>query len=143
MTGVALKASSMQSITLVERVMMLFAALAMLTSMLGLFGLSAFQVARQKREFGLRLAIGASPQKLLVEVVSRELKLSGICVFVGLVASLLLSTVIAASLYGVERADLSSISLTVLVMLLASMLASLIPAWRASRTNPLTSLRAD
>jgi putative ABC transport system permease protein len=143
MTGAQLKASSAQSVTLLERVMLLFAALAMLTSMLGLFGLSAFQVARQKREFGLRLAIGAAPMKLLAEVMGRELKLSSICVLLGVLLSLMLSTVIAARLYGVERTDVSAISVTVLAMLFASLLATLVPAWRASRTNPLTSLRAD
>jgi putative ABC transport system permease protein len=141
-SGADLHAFAMQETTLLTRAVLSFALLALLTTALGLFGICAFAVARRRREFGLRMAIGAAPLSLVREVLRDNLKLSGICALLGLFAGYALSQIIATQLYGVSRLDWASAAGAVLVMLVMSALAALLPAHRASRTDPLVVLRA-
>jgi putative ABC transport system permease protein len=137
-----LHAFAMQETTLLTRTVLSFALLALLTTALGLFGLCAFAVARRGREFGLRMAIGAAPLSLVRDVIRDNLKLSSVCALVGLLAGYALSQIIATQLYSVSRLDWASAVGAVLVMLIISALAALLPAHRASRTDPLLVLRA-
>jgi putative ABC transport system permease protein len=141
-TGFDLRQSAMRDTTLMGRVVLCFASLALLTTALGLFGLCAFSVAKRKREFGLRLAIGAAPRSLIQEILRANLNLSMLCAGLGLVLGFFLSQLIAASLFGVARADWASALGAVISIAIISAAATFFPAWRASRTDPMEALRA-
>jgi putative ABC transport system permease protein len=141
-TGEQLRESSMQQNTLLSRVVMLFASLGLLTTMLGLFGLSAFSVAKQKREYGLRLAIGAAPMSLLRSVLGRSLIVSALCSLIGLCMGYGLSQLIASQLFGIERLDGVSMLGSLLCMVTVGGLATLVPALRASQTDPMVAMRS-
>jgi putative ABC transport system permease protein len=142
-TGNALLVRAANEITLLTRTVMSFAGLALLTTALGLFGLCAFSVSRRRREFGLRLALGAKPIALLTQVLRSNLKFSAVCALIGLALGYKLSDLIAASLFGVARTDGLSATFAVLTILVLSVLASLSPAWRATRVNPMLALRGE
>jgi putative ABC transport system permease protein len=142
-TGTQLRESAMRDATLLGRTVLTFAVLSVLTTALGLFGLCAFAVTRRKREFGLRLAIGASPTAVVREIVQTNLRLSGLCAAAGLVLGFFLSTLISSNLFGVARYDFASALGAALVIATISALASLLPAWRASQCDPLSALRAE
>lgn len=142
-SGNMLLVRTSREITLLTRTVMSFAGLALLTTALGLFGLCAFSVSRRRREFGLRLALGAKPTALLSHVLRSNLKFSAVCALIGLALGYQLSDLIAASLFGVTRADSLSAVFAVLTVLALSLLASLSPAWRATQVNPMLALRGE
>jgi putative ABC transport system permease protein len=141
LTGARLRDASIQDRINLSRVLTLFATLSVLTTALGLFSLSAYSVTKRVREFGLRLAVGAAPKRLLREVLFENLRFSGACAIAGLVLGALLSELVANKLYAVHWFDWRSALGAVALMQLVCVLAAAIPAWRASLTDPLTALR--
>lgn len=141
LTGARLRDASIQDRINLSRVLTLFATLAILTTALGLFSLSAYSVTKRVREFGLRLAVGAAPMRLLREVLFENLRFTGACAAAGLVLGALLSELVANKLYAVHWFDWRSAVAAALLIQLVCVLAAMIPAWRASRTNPMTVLR--
>jgi putative ABC transport system permease protein len=99
-------------------------------------------VAKQKREYGLRLAIGAAPVSLLKQVLGRSLKSNAIYAVIGLVLGFLLSKLITSQLFGIERLDPISMLLSLLAMVAVGALSTWVPALRASRTDPMEALRS-
>jgi putative ABC transport system permease protein len=142
-SGADLRASVMSTNTLMSRIAGSFAVLALLTTALGLFGLCAYAVARRQREFGLRLAIGAAPAEVLKDVLGRSLKLGAVCAVIGCGLGILQSKLIANWMFGVASYDAWSIVLSIGVMLTLIAAASFLPAWNASRTDPMIALRSD
>ena len=141
LTGARLRDASIQDRINLSRVLTLFATLAILTTALGLFSLSAYSVTKRVREFGLRLAVGAAPMRLLREVLFENLRFTGACAAAGLVLGALLSELVANKLYAVHWFDWRSAVGAALLIQLVCVLAAMIPAWRASRTDPMTVLR--
>ena len=141
LTGARLRDASIQDRINLSRVLTLFAILAILTTALGLFSLSAYSVTKRVREFGLRLAVGAAPMLLLREVMFENLRFTGACAGAGLVLGALLSELVASKLYAVHWFDWRSAVAAALLIQLVCVLAAMIPAWRASRTDPMTVLR--
>lgn len=141
LTGARLRDASIQDRINLSRVLTLFATLAVLTTALGLFSLSAYSVTKRIREFGLRLAVGAAPMRLLREVLFENLRFTGACAAAGLVLGALLSELVANKLYAVHWFDWRSAVGAALLIQLVCVLAAMIPAWRASRTDPMTVLR--
>ena len=141
LTGAGLRDASILDRINLSRVLTLFATLAILTTALGLFSLSAYSVTKRVREFGLRLAVGAAPMRLLREVMFENLRFSGACAAVGLVLGALLSELVVNKLYAVHWFDWRSALATVLLIQLVCVLAAMIPAWRASRTDPMAVLK--
>jgi putative ABC transport system permease protein len=141
LTGARLRDASIQDRINLSRVLTLFAALALLSTALGLFSLSAYSVAKRVREFGLRLAVGAAPMRLLREVLFENLRFTGACAAAGLVLGALLSELVANKLYAVYWFDWRSAVGAALLIQLVCVLAAMLPAWRASRTDPMTVLR--
>ena len=105
LTGARLRDASIQDRINLSRALSLFATLAILTTALGLFSLSAYSVTKRMREFGLRLAVGAAPMRLLREVLFENLRFSSACAAVGLVLGALLSELVANKLYAVHWFD--------------------------------------
>ncbi len=119
------------------------ALLALLLSAIGLYGLLAFMVAQQTREIGVRMALGAQRIIVLRDVMGRGLRLVGIGVLLGLPAALWASRLLGSMLYGISNTDPTSMLLAAVVLLAAGTLATLLPARRAIRVDPMIALRSE
>jgi predicted permease len=118
-----------------------FATLALLLAGLGLYGVTAYTVARRRTEIGIRMALGAVQTNVVRLVVSRAAKFVGIGLIVGTVASLWLSRFVASLLYGLESGDRMNVLGAVAVLAAVGIAAALLPAVSASRTDPAAVLR--
>ena len=121
----------------------LFAALALALGAVGVYGVVSYAVDRRRAEFGVRLALGASPQRVQRDVLWGALVpvLSGIGA--GLVMAALLGRAFSRFLYGVSPSDPASLAVAAGALLAAGLVAALVPAARAAHTNPIEALRAD
>ncbi|HEX6805892.1 MAG TPA: ABC transporter permease [Terriglobales bacterium] len=119
----------------------ILAGLALLLSAVGLYGVMSYSVAQSTRELGLRMALGADARNLLRLVMTRALRLTAAGVVFGAAAGLLLTRLLGQLLYKVSPYDPVVFGSALAVMTIASLAASLMPAWRASRTNPARVLR--
>ena len=120
-----------------------FAITAMLLAAIGLYGVLAYAVGQRTREIGIRLALGAKRAEVLRMVMSQAGKFVVIGVGLGLVAAVLASRLLRAQLFEVAPTDTTTYVLVAAGLLLVSLLASWIPARRASRIDPMTALRQD
>jgi len=121
----------------------LFAALAAALAAIGLYGTIAYTVSQRGREFGVRTALGARPRDLLSLVLREGVTLAALGIGIGIAASLALSRVLSSLLYGVGTADpLTYVTIVPAVGALA-LLASYLPARRASRVSPARVLRSE
>ena len=120
-----------------------FAALALVLAMVGLFGVLAYTVQRQVRDFGVRRALGATTRDLLLLVGGRAAKVIGVGAALGLVASPLVGRMLETMLFGVKPLDLATFALVTVIVAAAAVLAALGPAWRASRVDAASALRME
>jgi macrolide transport system ATP-binding/permease protein len=116
--------------------------LALLLAAVGLYGVMSYSVAQSARELGLRMALGADAANLLRLVISRGLRLTAGGILFGAVAALALTRLLGQLLYNVSSHDPVVFGLAVAVMTTTAIFACLLPAWRASRTDPARVLRA-
>jgi putative ABC transport system permease protein len=119
----------------------LFGALAGLLAMIGVYGVMAYNVRRQRREFGIRVALGASQASVRNLVIGRGLALSIAGVAVGATLAWLLSGVLAALLNDVKPTDVTVFIATALGVIVLATLASYLPARAAARVDPMLALR--
>ena len=119
----------------------LFALAALLLAVLGIYGVLSYSVNERTKEIGLRLALGADASDTVRLVLRRSVTLVAAGGAVGLVASLLLTRSLSGVLYGVGPFDLPSFAAAVTALLVAGALASVLPAWRTTRVDPLVTLR--
>jgi ABC-type antimicrobial peptide transport system permease subunit len=131
--------------TAVQRiaVMMLgvFGGLALFLAAIGLYGVMSYTVSQSTRELGLRMALGADASNLLRLVMSQGLALTAGGVALGAVAALGLTRLIGNLLYKVSPRDPLAFGTAFAVMAVASLAACFLPAWRATRTDPVRALR--
>jgi putative ABC transport system permease protein len=118
-----------------------FAGLALFLAAIGVYGVLAYAVARRSHEIGIRMALGATRKGVLRLVVGRGLKLALIGVAVGIGGSLLLTRFLVSLLYGVKPTDPLTIVAVSLTLTAVALLASYIPARRATKVNPIVALR--
>jgi putative ABC transport system permease protein len=126
--------------------MLLFAAFAFVAIALaavGVFGVIAYSIASRTREIGVRMALGATPQRLVADVVRRGMMLTGTGMAIGLAGALASGRVLATLLYGLPATDWVTLTLTVLGFAAVAFGASYLPARRAARIDPLTALRQE
>jgi predicted permease len=121
----------------------LFGAIGLVLGALGLYGVLSYLVNQRTREIGVRLALGAQRRDVLKMVVVRGLALAGIGIAVGLVGALVLTRVMQGVLYGVTSTDPLTFGAVAVVLLIVASAASLIPALRATRVDPLVALRSE
>jgi macrolide transport system ATP-binding/permease protein len=133
--------SALRSQQIAVALLSIFAGLALLLAAVGLYGVMSYSVSQSTRELGLRMALGARPTHLIRLVLSHGLLLTAIGVVVGAAAALLLTRLFATMLYKVSPRDPLAFGLALLVMTTASFAACFVPAWRATRTNPVRALR--
>jgi predicted permease len=120
-----------------------FAASALGLAVLGIFGVTAWFVARRAREIGIRVALGAVPSAVAGLVLRRALLLSLLGVAIGLPAALAATRVLQSQLYGVTLGDPVTLAGTAVVFMTAAVTAAAVPLWRALRIPPTDALRAD
>ena len=118
-----------------------FGGLALLLAGIGLYGVMSYAVSQSTREFGLRMALGARASDLLRLIMSQGLLLTMVGVLVGGSAALALSRLLGYLLYRVSPRDPVTFATAMLVMVVASAGACFLPAWRATRINPIRALR--
>jgi ABC-type antimicrobial peptide transport system permease subunit len=121
----------------------LFGGLASLLAGLGLYGVTAYAVARRRTEIGIRMALGAAPAGVVRLVLSRVSMLVGIGVLVGAGLSLWASKFVATLLYGLEPRDPVTFVGAVVTLAAVGVVAGWLPAWRASRIDPAEVLRSE
>jgi macrolide transport system ATP-binding/permease protein len=117
--------------------------LALLLAGIGLYGVMSYAVSQSTRELGLRMALGAGSSDLLRLVVSQGLALMAIGVLLGVTVALSLTRLLGSYLFRVSPRDPVAFGCAFGVMLLAALAACLLPAWRATRTDPMRALRAE
>jgi predicted permease len=121
----------------------LFAGLALVLAAIGTYGVLSYLVTRQSQEIGIRMALGADRRAILAQFLGRGLALAGTGVVAGLAGALLLSRLIRSLLFGISPDDPFTLALVAGVMIVVSVLACVVPAWRATRVDPLVVLRAS
>ena len=119
------------------------AAIALLLSGIGIYGLLAYTVVQRAREIGVRMALGAEPAGVARMIVSQAMRLAAIGVIPGIVVAYLAARGMRALLFGVAPADPSTVLTAVGLVLVMTLAGSLVPVLRAVRVNPLLALRAD
>ncbi|HVQ15394.1 MAG TPA: ABC transporter permease, partial [Vicinamibacterales bacterium] len=120
-----------------------FASGSLLLAAVGLYGLLAFTVRERRREIAVRLALGAEPQWIRRMVVGQGLKLVSIGLVVGAIGSYLAARAVASLLYQTESHDPVTFATVPAVLALTALLACALPAYRASRVEPISALRAE
>jgi putative ABC transport system permease protein len=120
-----------------------FAAIALVLSLLGIYGVLAYAVAQRTREIAVRMALGASRKVVLLRTLRYALTVAVTGVAGGLIASIGLTHFLNSLLYGVKPLDSATIAGAALVLLCCSALAALIPAQRAASIDPMRALRAE
>jgi predicted permease len=120
-----------------------FAVLATLLAVVGLYGVLAFIVTRRTREIGIRMALGARQGSVVRMVLGETMLVIFGGVIAGVVASFLGGRYVETQLFGLKAADPPVFAISVAVLVSASLVAAFIPAWRASRIDPLHALRYE
>ena len=120
-----------------------FGVLALILTLIGLYGVISYSVSRRTREFGIRIALGAHRAEVFRMVVSEGLRLTILGMILGILAALVCARFIAEQLFGVSPSD--PVTFTAIAGLIAgtAALACYIPARRATRVDPMTALRED
>lgn len=121
----------------------LFSLLGIVLGTVGVYGVASFAVQRRQAEFGIRLALGATPRRLMGDVVQSGMLPVVRGVIVGSAVAFLGSTLLAGFLFGVEPTDPLSLGAAAVALLVTGCGASFLPAWRASATDPAVSLRSE
>jgi hypothetical protein len=120
-----------------------FALVALLLAGFGVYGVVAYSVERRRREIGLRLALGSTPAAVLRLVLEQVLRVTAMGIACGLAGSLLGGRAIAGLLYGVNLSSPILLGAVALLLSITTTAASLLPAWRASRTDPGLALSGE
>ena len=136
-------ASSLGQHRFSAQLMVAFAVLALLLAAIGIYGVLAYFVGQRTREIGVRMALGASPESVVLMVMRQGMRPIIVGMVLGLAGSLTFSRLLARLVYGVSTVDPLVFVAVPAVLLVTACLASALPARRATRVDPLTALRYD
>jgi len=126
-----------------SRLLGTFSFVALLLAVLGIYGVMAFTVVQRTREIGIRLALGAQSEHILASVLKRSAMMAGFGIALGVGGALAVTRVLKAFLFEVEPTDPSTFLIISILLAAAAMLASYLPARRASRIDPINALRYE
>ena len=118
-----------------------FAGVALALASIGIYGLLAFMVGQRSREIGLRMALGARPSDILKLIVIKGVILAGVGIIIGVILSASTASMMASLLYGVRPHDPAVFVVVPLLLFAVALLASYVPAWRATKVDSMTALR--
>jgi putative ABC transport system permease protein len=121
----------------------LFAAVALLLTAIGLYGLVAYSVSLRTQEIGIRMALGAQTRQVLSLVIGQGIKLTLIGLALGVTVSMILTRWLASLLFNVSPTDALTFVLVAALLLFVALLACWIPARRATRVDPMIALRSE
>jgi putative ABC transport system permease protein len=120
-----------------------FAGLALLLASLGLYGVLAYLVTLRTRELGIRVALGAGSSDVLRLVVGQGLRMTGLGIGIGLAGALLLTRLMQSLVFGISTSDPATFAAVVVTLALVALLASYVPARRATKVDPMQALRTE
>jgi ABC-type antimicrobial peptide transport system permease subunit len=120
-----------------------FAGIAVVLASIGVYGVIAYTVGQRRREFGIRLALGARPVEIVRDVLMRGLALCAAGSVVGLIAAAASARVLGSLLFNVSRFDVSSFAAATAVIFVVALAACALPARRAASVDPSVALRAE
>jgi len=121
----------------------LFGLLALALSTIGLYGVMAYTVTQRTSELGIRMALGARPADVFWMVIKQASVLVASGIALGLVAALALTRLVSKLLFGVSPTDTMTFAVTALLLVVVAMVASFLPARRATNFDPLLALRVE
>jgi putative ABC transport system permease protein len=124
-------------------VMSFFAIIAIFLAALGLYGILAYSVEQRVREIGVRVALGANKREIFRLIIGNGMRLALVGVAVGVPSALALTRLMKGMLLGVTSADPLTYIAVVGMLLISALLASYLPARRATRVDPIVALRAE
>jgi ABC-type antimicrobial peptide transport system permease subunit len=136
-------ASSMSQRKAILSLVSAFAVSALALAAIGLYGVMAYAVATRRREFGIRMALGAVRADVVREVLGGGLRLTGLGLLLGLAGAAASSRLLAGELFQVRSSDPAVLGGTMALLLAISFAACLIPAWRASQFESIEVLRSE
>ncbi len=119
----------------------LLTALALVLGAIGVYGVISHFVHRRRRDWGIRIALGLTPSKVIGQVVGRGTALVAVGIVLGILAALASAKLLGSLLYGVGATDPLALAGATATLLAVGVLAAYIPAWRASRVDPASTLR--
>ena len=124
-------------------ILILFAVLALVLAVSGIYGVISYSVSQRTQEIGIRMALGAEGRDVLRLVLGQFMRLTAVGVALGLVGAYALTRLMTSLLFGVTPTDITTFVLVPIVLSLVAVVACLIPARRATRVNPLVALRYE
>lgn len=120
-----------------------FAVIALVLAAVGIYGVLAYSVANRAREFGVRIALGASSRRVVSLVVGQGMATSLIGIGVGLGGAAIGARLLKGMLFDVAPLDVGTYGVVAALLLVVAMVACAVPAWWATRVDPLESMRAE
>lgn len=120
-----------------------FSLLALLLAAIGTYGVLAYDVAERTREIGIRMALGARSDRVLRMVMGRTLVLAGVGIAIGVIGALGTTRVLSRFLFGISPTDPAAFGATAAVLVCVALAAATLPAWRASRVDPVIALKEE
>jgi putative ABC transport system permease protein len=139
----AVFAESIRRPRLLAQLLGMFAGLALLLAAIGTYGVLSYMVTERRREIGVRIALGANQGRVLGDVLKQGLALTAAGLAGGLAGALALDRVMTAMLFGVEASDPATLGAVMATILGVAGFACVVPAWRASRVDPIVVLREE
>jgi putative ABC transport system permease protein len=120
-----------------------FAALALLLSVVGIYGVIAYSVGQRTHEFGIRMALGAQRHQLLLMVLRQSVWILGVGLTVGVAGALMVTRLMGSLLFGIGPADPMNLSLMAAILLAVALIASYVPARKVTKVDPMVALRDE
>ncbi len=136
-------AESIRRPRLLAQLLGAFAGLALLLAAIGTYGVLSYMVTERRREIGIRIALGAVRSQVLTQIMKQGIQVTAMGIIIGLAGALVLNRLIASMLFGVQATDTLTIALVIATITAVAVVASWLPAWRASRVDPNVVLRDD